>query len=131
MLEELTAQGYGDDNLEALGGHIGFADSVTVEQLAAAGVPNRTVFHLRRMLDPAAAAAEVCGSSRVRSGMHRGVYATDLLADVVLWLLLVSTGPPPLEWRHLFPACFFRCCGLTLPLQWGPELAAATDVPSD
>ena len=59
------AQGYGDDKLEALGGHIGFADSVTVEQLAAAGVPYRTVFHLRRKLDSRAAAAEVRDSSGV------------------------------------------------------------------
>ena len=66
VLEELTAQGYGDDKLEALGSHIGFADSVTVEQLAAAGVPNRTVFHLRKKLDPVAAAAEVRGSLRAR-----------------------------------------------------------------
>ena len=59
VFEELTAQGYDDDKAEALGGHIGFADTVTVEQLAAAGVPHRTVFDLRRRLDPAAAAAQV------------------------------------------------------------------------
>ena len=53
------AQGYDDDKTEALGGHIGFADVVTVEQLAAAGVPNRTVFDIRRRLDPVAAAAQV------------------------------------------------------------------------
>ena len=59
VFEELMAQGYDDDKTEALGGHIGFADVVTVEQLAAAGVPNRTVFDIRRRLDPVAAAAQV------------------------------------------------------------------------
>ena len=61
VFEELMAQGYDDDKTEALGGHIGFADVVTVEQLAAAGVPNRTVFDIRRRLDPVAAAAQVLG----------------------------------------------------------------------
>ena len=63
VIRTLPFLGYDDDKLDALGGHIGFADSVTVEQLAVAGVPYRTVFHLRRRLDPRAAAAEVRGSS--------------------------------------------------------------------
>ena len=83
VLEELTAQGYGDDKLEALGGHIGFADSVTVEQLAAAGVPYRTVFHLRRRLDPRAAAAEVRGSS--------GVYYVSFVVFIIGLCLFVCT----------------------------------------
>ena len=53
------AEGYDDEKAEALGGHIGFGDTVSVEQLAAAGVPNRMVFDLRRRLDPRYAAAEV------------------------------------------------------------------------
>ena len=59
VVDALAAQGYGNDKLEQLGELLGFADAVTVEQLAAAGVPNRTVFDLRRRLDPAAAAAQV------------------------------------------------------------------------
>ena len=59
VVDALTAQGYGDDRLNELGAQLGFADSVTVEQLAAAGVPNRTVFDIRRRLDPRAVAAEV------------------------------------------------------------------------
>ena len=50
VLDELTAKGYDDDKLDALFRSIGTADSVTLEQLAAAGVPNRTVFYLRRRL---------------------------------------------------------------------------------
>ena len=60
VVDALAAQGYGNDKLEQLGEKLGFADSVTVEQLAAAGVPHRTVFDLRRRLDPAVVAAEVC-----------------------------------------------------------------------
>ena len=59
VVEALSAQGYGDDKLEQLVAQLGFADSVTVEQLAAAGVPNRTVFDVRRRLDPVVIAAEV------------------------------------------------------------------------
>ena len=61
VVDALAAQGYGNDKLEQLGELLGFADAVTVEQLAAAGVPNRTVFDLRRRLGPKApAAAQVC-----------------------------------------------------------------------
>ena len=59
VIRTLPSLGYDDSKLDAVGEHIGFADAVTVEQLAAAGVPNRTVFDLRRRLDPAAAAAQV------------------------------------------------------------------------
>ena len=49
VLEELSAQGYDDEKLEALGSHISLADDiVSVEQLAAAGIANRVVFGLRR-----------------------------------------------------------------------------------
>ena len=51
--------GYDDSKLDALGEHIGFVDTVTVEQLATAGVPNRTVFDVRQRLDPLAVAAQV------------------------------------------------------------------------
>ena len=60
VVDALTALGYGDYNLDILGELFGFTDTVTVEQLAEAGVPNRTVFDVRRRLDPHAAAAEVC-----------------------------------------------------------------------
>ena len=51
-VEALAAYGYDDDKVDELGERIGFADTVSVEQLAAAGVPNRVVFDLRRRLDP-------------------------------------------------------------------------------
>ena len=52
VLDALAAQGCEEDKLDALGERIGFADTVTVEQLAAAGFTNRVVFDLRRRLDP-------------------------------------------------------------------------------
>ena len=72
MIRALPSLDYDDSKLDELGEHFGFADSVTVEQLAAAGVPNRTVFDLRRRLDPAAAAAEVCldGEMQGVAGAH-------------------------------------------------------------
>ena len=59
VIHELPSLGYDDSKLDALGEHIGFVDTVTMEQLAAAGVPNQTVFDLRRRLDPVAGTAEV------------------------------------------------------------------------
>ena len=67
VVDALTALGYGDYNLDILGELFGFTDTVTVEQLAEAGVPNRTVFDVRRRLDPQAAAAEVCACT-IREG---------------------------------------------------------------
>ena len=67
VIRTLPSLGYDDSKLDALGEHIGFADTVTVEQLAVAGVPNRTVFDLRRRLDPVAAAAQV----QIRMPMRR------------------------------------------------------------
>ena len=60
VVDALKAQGYGDDKLEQLGKQLGFADTVTVEQLAKADVPTWAVFHLRRMLDPRVTEAKVC-----------------------------------------------------------------------
>ena len=60
VLDALAAQGCEEDRLDALGERIGFADTVTVEQLTAAGFTHRVVFDVRRQLDPRwAAAAEV------------------------------------------------------------------------
>ena len=60
VLDALAAQGCEEDRLDALGERIGFADTVTVEQLTAAGFTHRAVFDVRRQLDPRwAAAAEV------------------------------------------------------------------------
>ena len=50
VIRLLSSMGYDDDKLEKLGERIGFADSVDVEELAAAGVPNRVLFDLRRRL---------------------------------------------------------------------------------
>ena len=42
--------GYSDEMLESVGHCIGVVDFVPVEELAAAGVPNRIVFAIRRSL---------------------------------------------------------------------------------
>ena len=60
VLDALAAQGCEEDRLDALGERIGFADTVTVEQLAATGFTNRVVFDLRRRLDSHFAIVEVC-----------------------------------------------------------------------
>ena len=54
VIRTLASLDYDDLKLDALGEHFGFATSVTVEELAAAGVSNRTLFHLRRRLTLAA-----------------------------------------------------------------------------
>ena len=59
VIKELADLGFDEEKLDALGEHIGFADTVTVEQLVAAGVAHRTVFELRRLLDP----REVAGAT--------------------------------------------------------------------
>ena len=59
VIDELVRQGYDGDKLNELGERLGVVDSVSVEQLARAGVPSRVVFDLRRRLDPRNAAAEV------------------------------------------------------------------------
>ena len=48
MFEYLATNGYDDEKLEQLGGQIGLIDTVTTDQLSAAGVPPRVVFHIRR-----------------------------------------------------------------------------------
>ena len=62
MIDALTALGYDNDQLEALHEHIGYADTVTAEQLAAADVANCVVLDLYRRLQPRErpAVAEVC-----------------------------------------------------------------------
>ena len=59
VVDALSAQGCEEDKLDALGERIGFADTVTVEQLVAAGFTNRVVFEVRRRLVPRAAAVKV------------------------------------------------------------------------
>ena len=43
-----STAGFEDDKLEHLGSRIGFADTVTLEELSASGIAPRTVYHLRR-----------------------------------------------------------------------------------
>ena len=53
--------GYDDDKLEHLVECMGgLVDTVSVEQLASAGVSNRTAFDLRRRLDTRSSLVEVC-----------------------------------------------------------------------
>ena len=57
VIDLLSAQGYDDAQLDRLGTYVSLDDdTISVEQLAAAGVPNRVVFELRRQLDPLAEA---------------------------------------------------------------------------
>ena len=59
-ISALAALGY---DVEQLYEHVGFTATVTVEQLAMAGVPNRLVFEARRRLD-----ARVCLCCRFGCG---------------------------------------------------------------
>ena len=53
MVRQLASLGYDDAGLDRVGAVVGFADVVTPEQLAAAGVAPGVVFTIRRRLDPA------------------------------------------------------------------------------
>ena len=73
VIRQLSDSGYDDDKVEALDSHFGHdTKTVTVEQLAAAGIPNRTLLELRRNLSPRPGAGLVTPAAEVRRELRLG-----------------------------------------------------------